>query len=66
MVHARWLRLGVDAPWRFCPLAALHLWILGLHRLRLDVGFELALGLGSVSLRQVVLPQTSRMGVEAR
>ena len=56
----------MDALWRFGRLAALHLWLLGLHRLRLDVGFEMALGLGSVSLRQVGFPQTSWLGVEAR
>ena len=66
VVHARRLQLGVDALWRFDQLAALHFWLLGLHGLRLYMGFEMALGLGSVSLRQMDFPQSSRMGVDAR
>ena len=65
LVHARRLRLGVDALWRFGWMATLYLRLLGLHRLRLDVGFEMALGL-AVSLRPVGFPQTSRLGVDAR
>jgi hypothetical protein len=30
------------------------------------MGFEMALGLGAVSLRQVGFPQTSWLGVDAR
>lgn len=56
----------MDTLWRVGRLATLYQRILGLHGLRMDVGIELPLGLGAVSLWQMDLPLAPWLGLETR